>query len=287
MTEKTWIVYRHINKVNGKSYIGITCQEPNLRWRNGTGYSKEDQLIAKAIEKYGWDNFEHIILEQNLSLAVANEREQYWISYYHTYINDPECNGYNMTLGGEGTLGHICSEETRDKIRQKATGRLHTEETKKKISAAITGEKNPFFKRKHSEETKAKILKSRAGYTHSEETKKKISDSCKGRQVSEETCKLLSERLKGKKRSEESKQRIREAHRKTNANRTKEEREALNKKLSEASTSKRKVMCIETGEVFNSLKEAAIKYNFSPATLCNCLAGRCKTVKKLHWKEID
>lgn len=192
-----------------------------------------------------------------------------------------------MTLGGDGTTGHTCSDETKEKIRSKATGRLHSEETKQKISKAISGENNPFYGRHHSLETIEKILRSRAGYTHSQEIRQKISEAQKGKVVSEETRQLLSKVLKGKKRSEESRRRITEANRRNAAKRTPEERAALNKKLSEASTSKRKVMCIETGEVFNSLKEAAAKYNFSPATLCNCLAGRCKTVKKLHWKEID
>ena len=187
-----------------------------------------------------------------------------------------------MTLGGEGTSGHFCSEEARSKIREKATGRYHSEETKKKISEAITGEKNPFYGRQHSPETIEKIRQKNIGRTHTEETKQKISESQKGRVVSKETCELLSKKLTGKKRSETSRKTIREARLKVEASRTPEERAALNKKLSEVSTSKRKVMCVETGEVFESLKQAAAKYGFSSITLCNCLAGRCKTVKKLH-----
>lgn len=49
-------------------------------------------------------NFSHEIIEDNiLTLGEANKREQYWISFYHTWINDPQCRGYNLTIGGGPT----------------------------------------------------------------------------------------------------------------------------------------------------------------------------------------
>lgn len=96
----SYLIYKHTNKINGKSYIGQTCQKATRRWRNGSGY-KESVVFYAAIQKYGFDNFTHEILEENLETkALANEREQYWISYYHTWIYDPKCNGYNSTQGG-------------------------------------------------------------------------------------------------------------------------------------------------------------------------------------------
>ena len=92
------IIYLHKNKVNGKCYIGQTFQKPNERWKNGNGYRNQPKFY-NAILKYGWDNFEHIILEQNLSEDIIDEREKYWIDYYKSFL--PE-NGYNLTLGGDG-----------------------------------------------------------------------------------------------------------------------------------------------------------------------------------------
>ena len=97
---KTWIVYCHINKINGKKYIGITYRRPTYRWRNGSGYIGQS-IFWKAIKKYGWENFSHIILETKLTEEQAKLQEQYWIAYYHTFIGDQKCNGYNATSGGD------------------------------------------------------------------------------------------------------------------------------------------------------------------------------------------
>lgn len=92
---KQWIVYRHISP-SGKSYIGITFRPPEVRWANGHGYSSNTK-IGQAITKYGWNNIQHEILETNIdSLEKAKEREIYWINFYDSYKN-----GYNSTLGGD------------------------------------------------------------------------------------------------------------------------------------------------------------------------------------------
>lgn len=98
-----WCIYKHTNKINGKVYIGQTCQKPEERWRNGEGYFGQG-LFYNAIKKYGWDNFQHDILEDNiLTLEETNEKEKYYIKQFHSCVYDPLCNGYNLTWGGEGT----------------------------------------------------------------------------------------------------------------------------------------------------------------------------------------
>lgn len=99
--DKTWVIYRHINNINGKSYIGQTCQNPpSLRWRDGKHYAG---YFAQAINKYGWDNFSHEILEEGITTQEeANQRESYWINFYDSFNN-----GYNLTLGGE-TAHNLC-----------------------------------------------------------------------------------------------------------------------------------------------------------------------------------
>ena len=101
--EKNFYVYMHINKVNNKKYIGITGQERiQDRWRSdGSGY--KTQVFGRAIEKYGWDNFDHIILDEKLSDVEALEKEKHYIEKYNT--TNPDY-GYNISVGGDiGTWG--------------------------------------------------------------------------------------------------------------------------------------------------------------------------------------
>ena len=103
---KTYVIYLHKNKINNKIYIGQTCQKPEKRWDYGCGYKRHNLHFYNAIKKYGWNNFEHIILEDCLSLEQANEREQYWIKYYNS---NQEEKGYNLTAGGDGSRGLVMS----------------------------------------------------------------------------------------------------------------------------------------------------------------------------------
>lgn len=92
----TYSVYKHTNKINGKVYIGITVNEPEVRWgKDGGGYSR--QLFGKAIRKYGWENFEHEILFENLSQKEAFEKEIELISLYDSTNSEK---GYNISKGG-------------------------------------------------------------------------------------------------------------------------------------------------------------------------------------------
>lgn len=94
--QKIWSVYVHIFP-NGKKYVGITSTKPTRRWGSfGAGYN--NQPVHYAIKKYGWDNIEHIILEQCNSEQKAKELEQYYIARFNS--NDYH-NGYNRTLGGD------------------------------------------------------------------------------------------------------------------------------------------------------------------------------------------
>lgn len=90
-----YIVYRHTNKINGKVYIGITCQTPEQRWRGGLGYKDQSKFYG-AILKYGWNGFLHEILYSDLSQKDAYELEEKLIKQY-----DSIKNGYNIQTGGD------------------------------------------------------------------------------------------------------------------------------------------------------------------------------------------
>lgn len=120
----------HTNKINNKKYIGITCQEPQQRWRNGKGY--KNGYFSNAINKYGWDNFEHTILAEGLPEEFAKQMEMVYIEEYKTMDSKY---GYNLCEGGNLTTGYH-----------------HTEEARKKMSLAkkgiFEGENNPMYGRK-------------------------------------------------------------------------------------------------------------------------------------------
>ena len=98
--ENNYTVYLHLNKINGKRYYGITSLKVEYRWNNGKGY--KEQYFARAINKYGWDNFEHIIIAKGLTKDDAGWIETVLIAEYDTTNPDK---GYNITKGGEGTKG--------------------------------------------------------------------------------------------------------------------------------------------------------------------------------------
>ena len=112
----------------------------------------------------------------------------------------------------------------------------------------------------HSKESIQKMINAKKGHFVSEETKKKLSESHKGQIPSEETRKKMSESQKGKHfscRSEEAKLKMSKSHNK-------------------------KVICIETGKVYNSVKEAELVNN--SFHISRCCSGKRKTSGSYHWQ---
>lgn len=159
-----YTVYQHKNKINGKVYIGITSQKPEQRWRNGEGYKSSPHFYS-AIQKYGWDNFEHNILFVELTKEQACLKEQELIKEFNSMNREY---GYNSTSGGDifvmneetkqkisqalmgnqNNLGHSCSEEKKKKISEAQKGREFTKEHKQKLSEAAKNRHVPCSEEK-------------------------------------------------------------------------------------------------------------------------------------------
>ena len=120
MEDFKYIIQMHRNKINNKVYIGQThLTNINRRFRGGHGY-KGSPHFYKAIQKYGWDNFEHIVLECNISKIDVNEREKQYIKKYKA--TDPQY-GYNIQEGGRCKVPYVNSTFKNNKrIRCKETG---------------------------------------------------------------------------------------------------------------------------------------------------------------------
>lgn len=129
----SYSLYIHKNKINNKLYIGITSQYPvSNRWKNGAGY-KHNPRFWNAIQKYGWDNFTHKVIFENMNKELAEETEQEFIKLYKANNKDY---GYNIENGGKILK---ISEEQKQHLRKINTGKHHTEETKKKMSISHKG----------------------------------------------------------------------------------------------------------------------------------------------------
>lgn len=224
--ENNYTVYMHKNKINGKVYIGITKQKPQYRWSNGKGYN--NQYFKRAIKKYGFDNFKHIILCENLTQKKAEQKEIELIDYYKSSERDF---GYNISKGGMVNNGVSCSEET-----------------KKKISSANKGTKNGMY-----------------GKHHTDKEKKKISEASK---------RLWQDKQHRDKMLEVFK---------TNRHDFEKGHIPWNKgKKGIIPWNRKKVICIDTNQIFNSISEAEKTKEVHNISLC--CNGKRKSVKGLRFK---
>jgi group I intron endonuclease len=158
-----YTIYRIINKLNGKIYIG-KHQTNDVN----DNYMGSGRAIKTAIKRHGSNNFSKEILFVYDSEKEMNDKEKELVT--ELFISDPDT--YNLGIGGEGGphfngLRH--SEETRKNLSEKQQGKKHTLETRKKISEGNR-------KRKISEETKKKL---------SDRSKERWSDSSKRKEHSE------------------------------------------------------------------------------------------------------
>ena len=187
---KKYCIYLHINKINGKKYIGQTCQKPKYRQNHGRGYIKNKDF-QEDIKIYGQDKgFEHIIIEENLLEKDIDNREQYQIAYYDSYKN-----GYNQNEGGH--CPHHYSQKAISHFKELSKNFQNSEKgkkTKEKVSASLknfyqtpeglalrkrfseerTGKKHQFYGKNHSQEAKRKISESRKGELNPNQNKKGI-----------------------------------------------------------------------------------------------------------------
>lgn len=234
--QKTFCVYKH-TAPNGKVYIGITSRTAEKRWNNGHNY-KQNKHFYNAIQKYGWNNFEHEIIFNNLSKEDACEKEKNLIAKYNS--NNRKF-GYNNSIGGENPSQGAhwkLSKEVIEKRASKMRGRKLTEEHRKKLSDSHKG---------HSSCLKGKTL--------SEETKNKISQSLK------EWNRNNVSPNKGRKykKSEYAIMRTSEGHYK-------------------------KIICIETEEIFDSLQMASKLKNIDGSSLSKVCRGKRQTAGGFHWR---
>lgn len=186
-------IYRIINRIDGKSYVGQYCKDnPKQRFTNHKSRARNKdstEYLYRAIRKHGVENFDFT----TICVCNNNELNDLEIKYIKEFNTFGE-NGYNMTIGGQGIKSYKHTPETLEKLRISSTGKFPDEETRKRISEGLKGHVC-------SEETREKLRKASTGVQKSPETIEKLRLASTGRIVSEETGKKLSAALSGKPKS--------------------------------------------------------------------------------------
>lgn len=166
-------IYKILNEVNGKSYIGSSKNLENRLNRHHKSLLRTakhwNTHLQSAWNTYGQHNFIFSILEEVSDESMLAEREQYWIDYYKSADRE-----YGYNIAPKANRSEISPETTAKRLETRGDkykgenapmyGKSHSEEAKKKIQAYQKGRpKGPM-----SDETKQKLGQRTTGKTYEE-----------------------------------------------------------------------------------------------------------------------
>ena len=176
---KKGIIYVYFNRAKyekegiEKYYVGQTIRTMEQRaGKDGRGYDWDDSncnnKFARSIRKWGWDAFEGRVLEEVYEEDL-NELEKFYIEYFDSFKN-----GYNSTLGGEGTRGYSFNKESKKRLSISSKKRWKNPKEKEKQSIV----QRKRFKNKNERE---KLSKAQNKRFENKEEREKISIAVKKR----------------------------------------------------------------------------------------------------------
>lgn len=165
-----YTVYKTINTINGRSYIGVhKTENPDDSYR-GSG-----KILRLAFKLYGKENFTKEVLFSFDSAAEAYLKEKELVNKEYLSRKDV----YNVAPGGSVSPDWNDPDRlNRQKDRKSFLGHKHTEETKKKIRKSSLG-------RKHSDEVKKRIASSQVGRVSANKGKTNSVESNERRSISQ------------------------------------------------------------------------------------------------------
>ena len=183
LEEKKFYVYMYTSP-SGKHYVGRTYRTKEKRaGARGTGY-RGCTAFWNAIQKYGWENFKYEVLETHISINDIDEREKYWIEYYHSSTNE---NGYNLVIPNKNNSFKTFTDEMRKRMSESCKGRtpwnkgktnVYTQEQLNKMSESGKGKhsgiNNPNYLKPMSDEVKKKISDKKKDYYYGEKSTNKF-----------------------------------------------------------------------------------------------------------------
>lgn len=284
-------IYKFVNLKTNKIYIGKREKSSFDESYYGSG-----KLWKQDLEKYGKENIKREILCFGYSRSELNELEKYYIKLHNSQDKNI---GYNIHKGGQGGNSINDAERWSEMHKGAKNGRYDKEVTKETRSKISKANKGRGLGIKNSKKGRPDVKKP-DGFGE------KISIALKKRTRSEaelirlrEFAKIGAEKNRGKKRSLETRQKISIAlrgHRglkgkdnpmygkhRSSETRRKISEKKIGKNLGGNNSNSRKVICVETGEIFNSIVEAREKYS-NATHISDCCNGKIKTSGKLHWR---
>ena len=136
------IIYVYFNRAKyekegiEKYYVGQTIGTMEQRaGKDGRRYGWDDSncnsKFARSIRKWGWDAFEGRVLEEVYEEDL-NELEKFYIEQFDSFKN-----GYNTTLGGEGTRGYKFTKKQSENCSKGQKKRYESEDERRLTSNAI------------------------------------------------------------------------------------------------------------------------------------------------------
>lgn len=211
---------------------------------NGKCYVGQSVNIKRRFMEH-----KNINKESNQSLVLAYKK--YGIENFSFSILE-ECEEHLLNEREMFWIEKLKPEYNRTKGGDGNLGRIVSDETKSKLRTAGKSQWD-----KKTDDEKERIIRNnltgpKVGHSVSEETRAKLRAANIGKTQSKDTIEKRAKKLRGRKKDNSKRQ--------------------------------KPVICIETGEVFESCKAASEKYNAT--TLCGHLKGRYKTCKGLHFEYI-
>lgn len=284
-------IYKIENLINGKLYIGQSVQiEKRFEQHKKVAFSRKDpnynNLIYKAIRKYGLDNFKFEIIEEVSEDQDLDEREIYWISHYNSYKE-----GYNMTPGGSTLRGEDSptAKVARDVVVQIRTlygARIRKKDVYEQVKDKVTQSQFDHIWRF---ETWLDVLsevntpENRDFHFHQRGGKQEGGNDA--RKLSQEEIDYIihlrdDEKLTWKEIAEKTGRCQATCH-----------KYYKNPQVIKKAHASKRVKCIETGEIFDSIQEAASWAGITSSTLCSSISRGCRGGVKdgisLHWERLD
>jgi group I intron endonuclease len=256
----------------GRSYIGVSV-DPQRRWQHHQLAAKRGSELAfhRAIRKHGAENFKHqVIFEASgiNSQAICFRAERTLIEFNETL----HPNGYNLLMGGDTGSGY--SKQTAEKHRQKIIEAVSKPEIRQKMSVAAK-------KRMNSNDARNDVSKKlKLYYEQNPDARLQMSQRAKILFDRDHQTKMTQAAIHAMKQPEEAKRRA-ECARKVATD--PKVRAAINAVIAKP------VLCVETGQSFNSVSEAVrwVQSSINPKAqntkICQAASGKIKTAYGYSW----